>query len=122
MELSVRGLNFDLTDAILGHVRRRLTDGLAHYAPRLRDVTVRVSDVNGPKGGADKRCHVAVAADRVGAVYVDEVDADLYRAVDRAVARLRRQLAREFGRHLARRVGRRRPPAPGAAASVEFRT
>ena len=24
MELSIRGMNFDLTDAILGHVQRRL--------------------------------------------------------------------------------------------------
>ncbi len=101
MELSVRGLNFDLTDAILGHVRRRLADGLSHYAPRLRGVTVRVSDVNGPRGGMDKRCHLEVTAPGVGAEYVDEVHADLYRAVDRAVARLRKQLAREFGRHRA---------------------
>src|SRR5688500_17154216 len=90
MELSVRGLNFDLTDAILGHVRRRLHEGLSHYAPRLRGVTVRVSDVNGPRGGVDKRCHLEVAADDLGTVLVEDVDADLYRAVDRAVARLRR--------------------------------
>ena len=114
MELNVRGLNFDLTDAILAHVRRRLHEGLAHYAPRLRGVTVRVSDVNGPRGGVDKRCHLEVTADAVGTVVVEEVDADLYRAVDRAAARLRRQLAREFGRRLpAARPGRRRVSASG---------
>src|SRR4028119_1197276 len=68
MELNVRGLNFDLTDAILGHVRQRLADGLAHYAPRLRGVTVRVSDVNGPRGGMDKRCHLEVTVPGAGAV------------------------------------------------------
>ena len=114
MELSIRGLNFDLTDAILGHVRDRLHEGLSHYAPRLRGVTVRVSDVNGPRGGVDKRCHLEVTAEEVAAVLVEEVDADLRRAVDRAVARLRRQLARTFGRRLAAgRTGRRRVSASG---------
>jgi ribosomal subunit interface protein len=115
MELSVRGLNFDLTDAILGHVRRRLTEGLSHYAPRLRGVTVRVSDVNGPRGGTDKRCHLEVTAAGVGAIVADEVDADLYRAIDRAAARLRRQLARTFGRHRdgGGGSGRRRVSASG---------
>ncbi|HLL87801.1 MAG TPA: HPF/RaiA family ribosome-associated protein [Tepidisphaeraceae bacterium] len=98
MELSVRGLNFDLTDAILAHVRQRLAEGLSHYAPRLQGVMVRVSDVNGPRGGADKRCHIEVTLPGTGAVFVDEVHADLYRAVDRAVARLRTRLGREFGR------------------------
>ena len=113
MELNVRGLNFDLTDAILGHVRRRLHEGLSHYAPRVRGVVVRVSDVNGPgrRGPADKRCHLevtAAGAAAAGSVFVvDEVHADLYRAVDRAVSRLRRQLAREFGRRRDARLGRR---------------
>ena len=106
MELSIRGMNFDLTDAILGHVQRRLDGALSFYAPRLRGVTVRISDVNGPRGGIDKRCHLEVGGD-VGALQVDEVDADLYRAVDRAAARLRRQLARQFGRHRAGAAGRR---------------
>ena len=107
MELSVRGLNFDLTDAILGHVRRRLAECLSHYAPRLRSVTARVSDVNGPRGGLDKRCHIEVRGPGFGTACVDAVDPDLYRAVDRAAARLRKQLARELGRHRSRGLARR---------------
>src|SRR5688500_7661148 len=107
MESSIRGLNFDLTEAILAHVRERLAQGLSHYAPRLRGVMVRVSDVNGPRGGVDKRCHLEVTAAGVGLVCVDEVHADLYRAVDRAVGRLRRQLAREFGKLHGRGLTRR---------------
>ena len=107
MKMTIQGLNLDLTAAILGHVRRRLRQGLAYYAPRVRAVAVRVSDVNGARGGPDKRCRLEVSADRVGDVRVEEVDADLYRAVDRAAARLRRLLAREYGRHRARRLGPR---------------
>ncbi len=110
MELSIRGLNFDLTDAILAHVRQRLAHGLSHYAPRVQGVTVRVSDVNGPRGGSDKRCHLEVTVAGIGRLCVDEVHADLYRAVDRAAARLRQQLARESGK--------RRGPGPGPRMSA----
>ena len=71
MEMSIRGLNLDLTDAILEHVRRRLSEGLSHYAPRVRAITVRVSDVNGPRGGADKRCNLEVGGPDVGTLCVD---------------------------------------------------
>ena len=108
MEMTIRGLNFDLTTAILEHVQLRLNDGLAYYAPRVRGVTVRVSDVNGPRGGLDKRCRLEVSAEQVGDLRVEETDADLYRAVDRAVARLRRMLAREYGRDRTRRLNPRK--------------
>ena len=108
MEMTIRGLNFDLTTAILEHVKRRLSEGLSYYAPRVRGVTVRVSDVNGPAGGVDKRCRLEIVAERVGDLRVEEVDRDLYKAVDRSVARLRRMLAREFGRNRTKRLNPRR--------------
>ncbi|HEV7302376.1 MAG TPA: HPF/RaiA family ribosome-associated protein [Tepidisphaeraceae bacterium] len=107
MQMTVHGLNFDLTTAILDHVRQRLATGLSYYAPRVQRVTVRVNDVNGPRGGADKRCRFEVVAEGVGEVRVDEVDADLYRAVDRAAVRLRRSLARAYGRNQKRSMGPR---------------
>ena len=107
MKMMIQGLNLDLTSAILEHVRRRLNHGLGPFAPRVRAVRVRVSDVNGTRGGADKRCLLEVSAGRAGNVRVEEVDADLYCAVDRVAARVRRVLARKFGRHRARRFGPR---------------
>ncbi len=108
MQMTIRGLNFDLTSAILEHVKRRLDESVGYYAPRVRAVTVRVSDVNGPRGGEDKRCSLEVSADQVGDLRVEEIDRDLYRAVDRAAARLRRMLAREYGRQQTRRLNPRK--------------
>ena len=112
MKLSIRGMGFDLTEAIITHVRHRLHNGLSHYVPGLRTIVVRVSDVNGPHhGGADKHCHLEVTA--AGnttaelAFVVDEVHADLYRAIDLTVARMRRRLAREYDRRRTTRLSRR---------------
>jgi ribosomal subunit interface protein len=107
MEMTVHGLNFDLTTAILEHVRQRLASGLSYYAPRVQRIAVRVSDVNGPKGGPDKQCRLEVVAEGIGPLQVDEVDEDLYRAVDRAVVQLRRRMAREYGRNHTRKMGPR---------------
>ena len=107
MQMTIQGLNFDLTTAILEHVRERLTAGLSYYAPHVQRVSVRVSDVNGPRGGPDKRCCFEVVAEGIGEVRVDEVDQDLYRAVDRAAVRLRRTMARAYGRNHKRSMGPR---------------
>lgn len=112
MRMTIQGLNFDLTAAILEHVRRRLRAGLSYYAPRVQRVTVRVSDLNGPKGGADKQCSFEIAAEGIDPMRVKAVDQDLYRAVDRAAITLRQRLARVYGRDRARH-SRRRVSASG---------
>ena len=62
MEMTVHGLNFDLTTAILEHVRQRLASGLSYYAPRVQRIAVRVSDVNGPCACSAPGSHVTSAA------------------------------------------------------------
>lgn len=98
MKLDIRGLNFDLTDSILEHVRLRLGAALVHVAPHILTVKVRVNDLNGPRGGLDKRCHFEVRLDGHGTVVVEQIDADLYAAIDRAAARLRQTLRRRLER------------------------
>lgn len=108
MRLDIRGLNLDLTDAILGHVRDRLRAALDPFAGRVGGVMVRVNDVNGPRGGAaDKRCHLEVNLDGLGTVVVEQSDADLYAAVDRAAARLRQTIRRQMARNRSLPAGRR---------------
>jgi ribosome-associated translation inhibitor RaiA len=75
---------------------------------------VRLSDVNGPRGGEDKRCHIEVRLRGMPDVVIVDTEADLYVAIDRATERA--------GRALVRRLERRRefaPPAPGGAGVPE---
>jgi len=48
----------DLVDAVRLYVDRALHAGLQRFAGRVRNVRVTLQDVNGPRGGADKRCRV----------------------------------------------------------------
>lgn len=97
MQLHIRGRNLQLTPALLEHVDKRLRFALGRFAARLSRVAVRVSDVNGPRGGVDKRCWIRL--DLGGkALTIDEIDANLYAAIDRASERAGRATERALNR------------------------
>ncbi|MBS1176167.1 MAG: hypothetical protein H6R06_579 [Proteobacteria bacterium] len=81
-EVAVRRLRF---------VLRRLT----WLVPRAR---VRLSDVNGPRGGVDKQCRVELRTDSAGTVVVTAVARDWQAALDTALARSARTLVRVWRR------------------------
>src|SRR5437667_11817751 len=61
MDTEIRILGIDLTGALQLYSERRLRSSLSRFGGRVGRVRVRITDVNGPGGGPDKACHVAVA-------------------------------------------------------------
>jgi len=72
-------------------VMRRMT----WLVPRA---SVQMSDINGPRGGVDKRCQVQFATDRTGTVLVTSVARDWRTALDSALSRAVRVLMRAWRR------------------------
>jgi ribosomal subunit interface protein len=105
MRIDLRGRPFDVTGALRTHVERRLLFALGRFGTRLAAVQARLDDLNGPRGGIDKRCRLRVRLPGGLHVAIEEVDLDMYVAVDRACERLGRGVARALGR---RRVPRAR--------------
>ncbi len=81
----------DVAERRARFVFRRL-DGLIPKA------TVSFSDINGPRGGIDKRCQVEIKSDVVGTVVVTSVAADWRTALDQALSRAARFLMRQWRR------------------------
>jgi putative sigma-54 modulation protein len=102
MFIDTRAISFPLTDAILRHVESRLESALGPFARFIVSVTARLQDVNGSRGGIDKRCSVVVALRRRGVVAVEETHANLYVAIDAVAHRLRRVVKRAVTRHRSR--------------------
>lgn len=102
LELKFRGLT--PTDDLRAHVSRRLNFALDRFADDLRRVRVLVADVNGPRGGVDKRCRIELVSSRCGTLVVHRDSGDVTSAVDEASELARRTLARELA---ARRSHRR---------------
>ncbi len=69
---------------------------------RLRTVVPRarlsLTDINGPRGGVDKQCRLALSTEGAGAVVITAVATDWRTALDSALARAPRLLVRQWRR------------------------
>lgn len=81
----------ELTERRVRFALRRLSG----WVPRAE---VKFSDVNGPRGGIDKRCQVELKTDGAGTVVVAAVANDWRSALDSALARAARFLMRMWRR------------------------
>ena len=104
MQINIQARNFSLTDALRSHAERRLRFALTCCDDHIQRVVMRLSDINGPRGGADKRCHLQVVLSGLPDVVIEDTEADLYVAIDRATDRA----GRTVGRRLARQRDRGR--------------
>jgi ribosome hibernation promoting factor len=98
MRVEIRSKDLHLAEALRVHLERRLLFALGRFDGRIRRVTVRLADVNGPRGGVDKRCHVSLMLSPGGNVVLEEKNADLVAAIDRAADRLGHAVARKLHR------------------------
>ena len=119
MRLAIRSQDLDIGQRLRGSIERRLRFVLGRFGTRIGSVTVHLADLNGPRGGLDKRCRIVVRLVRAGQVFVEDTDADLGAVVDRATDRVGQAVRRELERRhnwrarLATRKGHlaRWPPA-----------
>ncbi len=98
MELGIRGRHIALTATLLAHVERRLRFALSRFEQKIRQIAVRVTDLNGPRGGFDKQCRVTATLSPSGKVTVGATDADLHAAIDHAANRLKHSVTHALKR------------------------
>jgi ribosomal subunit interface protein len=100
MQIEIQARGFTLTQALRGYIERRLSFALSARYADINRLRVRLSDINGPRGGNDKRCQVQVMLTGQTPVVIEDTQSDLYVAIDRASDRARRTLTRRLGRQL----------------------
>jgi ribosome-associated translation inhibitor RaiA len=115
MQIEIRSLNEKISPAQRAYIERRLFYALGRFGSRVRRVMVRLEDLNGPRGGLDKRCHIEARLSRRGLLVVDVRDAELEPAVSRAAERMSRRLRDEL---TMRRDQRKRGRSPSAQRSA----
>lgn len=102
MQIEIHARGFLLTEGLRAHVERRFQFAMGSYQDHVLRVTVRLSDINGPRGGVDKHCQVRLRLRGLPEIVVKDTEADLYVAVNRAAERAGRTLGRNLRR--ARRI------------------
>ena len=98
MRIDIQARGFELSDGLREHTERRLQFALSWASHSVRTVTVRLSDVNGPRGGNDKCCSIQIPLVRAQDVVIEDTESDLYVAIDRAAERAERAVARRLER------------------------
>jgi ribosomal subunit interface protein len=98
MHIDIQARGFELTDGLREHTMRRLSFATDWARDEVRRVTVRLSDINGPRGGEDKRCLIQIPLAGRADIVIDELDSDLYVAIDKAIDRIERVLAKQIER------------------------
>lgn len=113
MTIQVCSRGFALTEGLRAYGERRLAFALGRFQGRVRSVRLAFDDLNGPRGGVDKRVQVVVRLTGTREVRIEQSDRDLYAAIDRAGDRVHRAVSRELAR---RRIARF---VPASVASKE---
>lgn len=76
------------------YVRRKLGTKLGKFARSIERVSVRVEDVNGPRGGVDQSCRIKVVLRGLPSVLFESRDASLNAALDVALSGTQRAVKR----------------------------
>ncbi|MDH5612812.1 MAG: HPF/RaiA family ribosome-associated protein [Gammaproteobacteria bacterium] len=98
MHIDIQAHNFSLTNALRGHVERRLGFALSTRDDHIQKVMVRLSDINGPRGGEDKCCRIQIVMPHLADVVIEDTMTNLYCAIDRASDRAGRTVNRRLTR------------------------
>jgi len=98
MQIDIQARNFTLTEALRTYIDRRIGFALSNQNNIIQHIKVMLSDINGPRGGCDKCCHIQLVLPKLSDVVIEDTESDLYIAIDRAVDRAGRTVARRLAR------------------------
>lgn len=94
----IRSVDSVLSSGDRQYLKLKLAQKLRKFAPEVMRSSVRVEDVNGPRGGVDKRCRIKVVLRGLPSVVVEELHESLRPAMDGALNRMERAVRRATDR------------------------
>jgi putative sigma-54 modulation protein len=92
MRTEITSLHWPVTDALQGHIHACLAHLETRFGDRIKEIEIRLLDVNGPKGGEDKVCRIQARIDKHPSFHTEGRNGDLYQAINLAVRRMERAL------------------------------
>ncbi|MEZ5356180.1 MAG: HPF/RaiA family ribosome-associated protein [Bryobacteraceae bacterium] len=123
MIIEIRSAGIPLTPGLRALVARRVRFAMEKFAERIQKLTVRLADVNGPRGGRDKRCVVRLESHLREPIVIAERQERIQAAVSAAAERASRTFERRIrSQEFARRrwaLPRHAGPVPDAGEEAE---
>lgn len=98
MRVAIQTNGFAVTTSLRLFTEDRIATALGWARQHVRKLAVTLSDINGPRGGLDKKCKIKIRLGGRREIVVQDLDSDLYAAITRAVSRADRIVVREVER------------------------
>ena len=94
MDISIVAKDFHLTAALLDYTQERVKQRLGRLGVDAKRVQIILSDINGPRGGEDKRCQILLDIAGRGRLAVHAIHTDMYAAIDQSLAKAKRRVVK----------------------------
>jgi ribosome-associated translation inhibitor RaiA len=96
MKVDIRAKNIDLSPTLREYIQRRIGFALGARETQIQKIQVMLSDINGPKGGSDKRCRILLRLSGLKDIVIEDVQSELRVAIDRAASRASHTVSRRL--------------------------
>jgi ribosome-associated translation inhibitor RaiA len=98
MKVEIRTHGFALTESLRSYAEKRVRFGMDWARHDVSQVLFSLTDVNGPRGGNDKRCQLRIPLPGMRDIVIVDTAGDPYVTIDRAIDRAARTLERRLSR------------------------
>lgn len=96
MKVEIQSQDFSITESLDYFIHKQIETSMKACSNQIERITVRLKDLNGPKGGRDKACSVEVQIANFPAVIVSKRSSDAYSSIRKAVGRASRVTLRRL--------------------------
>ena len=108
MQLEMNNRQAGLDEEVSHRAERQLRLSLSRFIGAVSRVRVTFFDVNGPKGGLDKRCRITAKMKTAGQMVVQDNGHDYTEALSLCLDKLTRALRREVERRRTKTIRKNR--------------
>lgn len=98
MKTHIQAMDFSLTNALESFIKQHTEKSMRASANLIDHVSVRLKDLNGPKGGCDKECSVEVVIPNSPSIVVTKRNSNAYACIREALGRAARVTLRKISR------------------------
>ena len=109
MAIHIQSRGFNLTRSLERYIHRRCESTIGGRRENVQNLWVRLSDINGPRGGADKCCRVYLSVPHMADIFVQDTQSNMCAAVDNALDKAGQSLHHRLSKYRAKQLrGRNR--------------
>ncbi|WDE08497.1 hypothetical protein SG34_031740 [Thalassomonas viridans] len=98
MELAVNTLNVEMTSEAISQIKQKARKVFSRVSDNIMAVKLTLDDVNGPKGGRDKKCMVIVHCHGMPSVVASNNEQSIIGAVNLALTKAHTALVKKIKR------------------------